>query len=420
MRDIRNITAEAVQLLKEMVAIKSPSFGEDAVCSHISAWFTDRGICHKRIGNNIVAEHITNLPGPVLLLCAHIDTVTAGEDWDFDPYNPDYKKAAEIISDSLRMNSYDYAEIASCCLQSEDIVAGLGSNDDGASVVAMIAAYRYFVERSFASLRMTEEELRMTNEELRMTDEELRMTEEKLRMTEEGTPNLVLVLTCEEERSGKGGMTRLWPDVLAKLEASQKYAIIGEPTGMKAATSERGLLVIDAEAKGKSGHAARNEGENAIYIALEDIEKLRNHEFSRISPRMGKVNLNVTQVNAGTAHNVIPDRCTFVIDIRPTEQYTNEEILTELQSICRSTLTARNLTNRSSATYPDSPLQKAAETLGIETFSSPTTSDWMRIGCDAIKMGPGDSSRSHKRNEFVTVEEIGKGIRTYIEFINKL
>ena len=392
MKDIRNITAEAVQLLKEMVAIKSPSFGEDAVCSHISGWLTDKGISHKRIGNNIVAEHITNLPGPVLLLCAHIDTVTAGEDWDFDPYNPDYKKAAEIISDSLRMNRYDYAEIASCCLQSEDIVAGLGSNDDGASVVAMIAAYRYFVERSFASLRMTEE----------------------------GTPNLVLVLTCEEERSGKGGMTRLWPDVLAKLETSQKYAIIGEPTGMKAATSERGLLVIDAEAKGKSGHAARNEGENAIYIALEDIEKLRRHEFSRISPRMGKVNLNVTQVNAGTAHNVIPDRCTFVIDIRPTEQYTNEEILTELQSICRSTLTARNLTNRSSATYPDSPLLKAAETLGIETFSSPTTSDWMRIGCDAIKMGPGDSSRSHKRNEFVTVEEIGKGIRTYIEFINKL
>jgi len=410
MSDIRNITAEAVQLLKEMVAIKSPSFGEDAVCSHISGWLTDKGLSHKRIGNNIVAEHITNLPGPVLLLCAHIDTVTAGEDWDFDPYNPDYKKAAEIISDSLRMNRYDYAEIdtksPSYCLHSEDIVAGLGSNDDGASVVAMIAAYRYFVERSFASLRMTKEKLSMT--------------EEKRRMTEKGTPNLVLVLTCEEERSGKGGMTRLWPDVLAKLETSQKYAIIGEPTGMKAATSERGLLVIDAEAKGKSGHAARNEGENAIYIALEDIEKLRNHEFSRISPRMGKVNLNVTQVNAGTAHNVIPDRCTFVIDIRPTEQYTNEEILTELQSICRSTLTARNLTNLSSATYPDSPLLKAAETLGIETFSSPTTSDWMRIGCDAIKMGPGDSSRSHKRNEFVTVEEIGKGIRTYIEFINKL
>ena len=413
MMDIRNITAEAVQLLKEMVAIKSPSFGEDAVCSHISAWFTDRGICHKRIGNNIVAEHITDISSPVLLLCAHIDTVTAGEDWNFDPYNPDYKKAAEIIRDSLSMSRTNYAEIASCGLQSDDIVAGLGSNDDGASVVAMIAVYRYFVERSFASLRMTEERLRMTEEEGRRSGDMLERTEERV-------PNLVLVLTCEEERSGKGGMTRLWPDVLAKLEASQKYAIIGEPTGMKAATSERGLLVIDAEAKGKSGHAARNEGENAIYIALEDIERLRNHEFSRISPRMGKVSLNVTQVNAGTAHNVIPDRCTFVTDIRPTEQYTNEEILTELRSICRSTLTARNLTNRSSATYPDSPLQKAVERLGIETFSSPTTSDWMRIGCDAIKMGPGNSSRSHKRNEFVLVSEIRNGIRTYIEFINTI
>jgi len=379
--DIRNITAEAVQLLKEMVAIKSPSFGEDAVCSHISGWLTDKGISHKRIGNNIVAEHITDPDRPVLMLCAHIDTVSPSPDYSFDPYEPDYERAAEVISGILEQE-----------MRPEEIVAGLGSNDDGASVVAMIAVYRYFVERSFASLRMTDE----------------------------GAPNLVLALTCEEERSGKGGMTQLWPDVLAKLETSQKYAIIGEPTGMKAATSERGLLVIDAEAKGKSGHAARNEGENAIYIALEDIEKLRNHEFSRISQRMGKVSLNVTQVNAGTAHNVIPDRCTFVIDIRPTEQYTNEEILEELQSICRSTLIARNLTNRSSATYPDSPLQKAAEKLGIETFSSPTTSDWMRIGCDAIKMGPGESQRSHKKDEFVTVEEIENSIRTYIEFINNL
>ena len=385
MKDIRNMTAEAVQLLKEMVAIKSPSFGEDAVCSHISGWLTDKGISHKRIGNNIVAEHIT-VPGrPILMLCAHIDTVSPSPDYSFDPYEPDYERAAEVISGILERQ-----------ILPEDIVAGLGSNDDGASVVAMIAAYRYFVDRSFASLRMTEE---------------------KLRMREDGAPNLVLALTCEEERSGKGGMTRLWPDVLAKLEASQKYAIIGEPTGMKAATSERGLLVIDAEAKGKSGHAARNEGENAIYIALEDIERLRNHEFSRISPRMGKVNLNVTQVNAGTAHNVIPDRCTFVTDIRPTEQYTNEDILIELRSICRSTLTARNLTNRSSATYPDSPLQKAAERLGIETFSSPTTSDWMRIGCDAIKMGPGQSSRSHRKDEFVFVKEIEEAIKTYIDFI---
>jgi acetylornithine deacetylase len=189
---------------------------------------------------------------------------------------------------------------------------------------------------------------------------------------------------------------------------------------MRAATSERGLLVIDATAHGVSGHAARNEGVNAINIALEDIARLQKHEFVKISPRMGKVNLNVTQINAGTAHNVIPDTCTFVIDIRPTEQYTNEEILDELQSICTSELKPRNLSNRSSATHEDSPLQKTAESLGIETFSSPTTSDWMRIDCDAIKMGPGDSARSHRKDEFVYLKEIEEGIKTYIRFIETL
>ena len=228
--------------------------------------------------------------------------------------------------------------------------------------------------------------------------------------------NLILVLTCEEERSGKNGMTGLWP----VLEQKVDYALIGEPTGMKAATAERGLLVIDATAHGISGHAARNEGENALYIALDDISRLRSFEFSRVSPRMGKVNLNVTQISAGTAHNVVPDRCDFVIDIRPTEQYTNEEILQELQASCRSDLKPRNLANRSSATFSGSPLQKVAETLGIETFSSPTTSDWMRISCDAIKIGPGDSSRSHRRNEYVFIDEIRNGIETYIEFINNL
>ena len=227
--------------------------------------------------------------------------------------------------------------------------------------------------------------------------------------------NLILVLSCEEERSGLNGMTGLWPQIKDKVD----YAIVGEPTGMKAATAERGLLVIDATAHGVSGHAARNEGINAIDIAVEDIQTLKSHVFDRISPRMGKVNLNVTQINAGTAHNVIPDTCTFVIDIRPTEQYTNEEILKELQAVCKSDLKPRNLSNRSSATREDSPLQRTAEEMGIGTFSSPTTSDWMRIDCDAIKMGPGESSRSHKKDEFVFVKEIEEGIRTYIDYIEK-
>ena len=355
--DINKLTAEAVELLKEMIAIPSPSFHEDAVCSHISNWMTARGIEHERIDNNIIAEHIVNPESPTLMLCAHMDTVDPCEGYSFDPYNPE--------------NTPD------------GMVQGLGSNDDGASAVSMIAAYRYFSQADNTVLENI---------------------------------NLTLVLTCEEERSGKGGMTGLWSKRLNRID----HAIVGEPTGMKAATSERGLLVIDATAHGVSGHTARNEGKNALYIALEDIERLRNHVFSKVSPKMGKVNLNVTEINAGSAHNVIPDRCDFVIDIRPTEQYTNEEILQELQSICESELNPRNLANRSSATKEGSPLQQIAEQMGIETFSSATTSDWMRITCDAIKMGPGESQRSHRKDEYVTIDEIEEGIEKYIRFIRAI
>lgn len=352
-KNIEKLTAEAVELLREMVAIPSPSFHEDAVCSHISNWLTAKGVEHERVGNNIIAEHIVDPSKPTLMLCAHIDTVVPCEGYTFDPYKPE-----------------------NC---PTDMIQGLGSNDDGASAVAMIAAFRFFGTRTTI-------------------------------------PNITLVLTCEEERSGKGGMTGLWGKRLNRID----YAIVGEPTGMKAATSERGLLVIDATAHGLSGHAARNEGKNALYIALEDIERLRKHEFTKVSPKMGRVNLNVTQIYAGSAHNVIPDRCDFVIDIRPTEQYSNEEILQELQEICESELKPRNLANRSSATKEDSPLQKTAERMGIETFSSATTSDWMRITCDAIKMGPGESTRSHRKDEFVYIDEVRNAIEIYIEFIEKI
>lgn len=352
-KNIEKLTAEAVELLREMVAIPSPSFHEDAVCSHISNWLTAKGVEHERVGNNIIAEHIVDPSKPTLMLCAHIDTVDPCEGYTFDPYKPE-----------------------NC---PTDMIQGLGSNDDGASAVSMIAAFRFFGTRTTI-------------------------------------PNITLVLTCEEERSGKGGMTGLWGKRLNRID----YAIVGEPTGMKAATSERGLLVIDATAHGVSGHAARNEGKNALYIALEDIERLRKHEFTKVSPKMGRVNLNVTQIYAGSAHNVIPDRCDFVIDIRPTEQYSNVEILQELQAICESELKPRNLANRSSATKEDSPLQKTAERMGIETFSSATTSDWMRITCDAIKMGPGESTRSHRKDEFVYIDEVRNAIEIYIEFIEKL
>ncbi len=403
---IQSLTDESVALLKEMIAVPSPSFSEDAVCTHICNWLTDKQINHKRTGNNIIAEHIVDPARPTLMLCAHIDTVAPCEGYVFDPYTPDYEIAAKVIGEAIGRH-----------YRPDEIVAGLGSNDDGASAVAMIAAYRYFCGlRPFMGRGHGMHD--NPSHSVVVGPSPCGQGGSTVMHTMPPAPecNLTLVLTCEEERSGKDGMTSLWPMRLSQID----YAIVGEPTGMKAATSERGLLVIDATAHGISGHAARNEGKNAIYIALEDIEKIRNHKFSKVSPRMGEVNINVTQINAGTAHNVIPDRCDFVIDIRPTEQYTNEEILQELQGICQSELRPRNLSNRSSATAEGSPLQKAAESLGIETFSSPTTSDWMKITCDAVKMGPGESSRSHRRNEFILVSEIRNAIETYIDYINNI
>ena len=362
-KDINILTSEAALLLKEIIAIPSTSFNEDEVCSHLCKWMSSKGLVYQRRGNNIITrlseqnevdkEAFVNKP--TLMLCAHIDTVEPSKEYTFDPYTPDYEHLPE------------------------GMIAGLGSNDDGASVVSMIATFRHFMEAG-------------------------------------ANTDILLVLTCEEERSGANGMTGLWNELKDVVD----MAIVGEPTGMKAAISERGLLVIDGTAHGISGHAARNEGKNALYIALEDIDKLRNYSFENVSPRMGKVNLNVTQINAGTAHNVIPDRCSFVVDIRPNEMYDNEEILNQLQQICQSELKARNLTNRSSATYEGSLLLKTIEEAGVETFSSPTTSDWMRISCDAIKMGPGDSSRSHRKDEFVFIGEIDNAISTYINLIERL
>lgn len=346
--------SDSVNLLRDMVRIPSESFGEEQVCSLICERLSQWGIRFRRVGCNILAfNERFDSSKPSLALDAHIDTVPAAASYTRDPLDPG---------------------------DDPDVVYGLGSNDDGGSVVAMIAALR--------------------------------------QLDAEGFPgNVVLVLSSEEERSGPDGARLVYGPEGSEEAASVRWVIVGEPTGMKAATSERGLLVLDGEAVGVSGHAARNEGVNALYIALDDIAALRSHEFIRVSPSMGKVMLNVTQIEAGTAHNVIPDSCRFVVDIRPTEQYTGEEILSELQGLCRSRLTPRNLSNRSSATRQGSPLEKTALQMGIETFSSPTTSNWMRTGRDSIKMGPGDSARSHRADEYIFVKEINEGAEKYVKFV---
>lgn len=387
---------ESVMLLKEMIAIPSLSFREEDVSRHISSFLDGCGIAHIRLCNNIIAVNKRYcIQKKTLMLCAHMDTVEPCAGYDFDPYSPEQSEAAAAVNRQIRESG---AGKSGCMdIVPEKLVPGLGANDDGASAVCMTAAFRHFYGSELPF-------------------------------------NLMLVLSAEEERSGAEGMRLVWENLERGLTLpcpgdpadeirtahvrTPNYAIVGEPTGMKAAIAERGLLVIDGLSEGTAGHAARGEGVNALYIALDDILKLREFRFGKRSPLMGDVRLNVTQINAGTAHNVIPDKCSFVVDIRPTEQYGNKEILDMLQEICRSTLTARNLKNRSSATRKGSPLAVCAEESGIETFVSPTTSDWMRIGCDAIKMGPGDSSRSHRKNEYVTTDEIREGIMTYIRFIN--
>ena len=353
-----NLHEDSIQLLRRLVRIPSLSGQETAAAACVREALDAFGIASEEVNGNILALNRRFDPSkPTLALDAHLDTVPVNNGYTRDPYDSG---------------------------NDPEIIYGLGSNDDGGSVVSMIAAFRHFY-----SLQMP--------------------------------VNLMLVLSREEEVSGPDGTRWLFaPDGLFASGGKYpmpRWVIVGEPTGMKAATSERGLLVLDALAQGVSGHAARGEGVNALYIAHDDIAALRAHRFTRHSPRMGDVRLSVTQIEAGQAHNVIPDRCHFVVDIRPTEQYTNEEIVAELQALCKSKLTARNLLNRSSATAEGSPLLRAAEALGIETYSSPTTSDWMRIPVDAIKMGPGESARSHKADEYILAGEIVGGIDRYIDFI---
>lgn len=349
---------EYIGLLRQMVSIPSPSFEEKGVLELLCSFFDERNLPYRiERGNLIAICRGFDDSKKTLVLDAHIDTVPVSQGYTRDPFDPG--KDAQTVW-------------------------GLGANDDGGSVVSMIAAFRHFFDSQLSF-------------------------------------NLVLALTVEEERSGENGACYLYSadgPLGAEGELKADWVIVGEPTGMKAATSERGLLVLDGLAEGVSGHAARGEGVNALYIALDDIAALRNYKFERISPRMGEVAMNVTMISCGTAHNVIPDKCTFTVDIRPTEQYSNEEILSMLQQECRSSLKARNLSNRSSATKEDSPLLKTIEALGIETFSSPTTSDWMRIDADCIKMGPGESSRSHRSDEFIKISEIETAIQTYIKFIS--
>ncbi|UII23653.1 M20 family metallo-hydrolase [Fulvivirga ligni] len=255
---------------------------------------------------------------------------------------------------------------------------GLGSNDAGGPLVSLLATFLHFYDQEGLS------------------------------------HNLIYAATAEEEVSGKDGVESILPS-LGEID----LAIVGEPTSMDLAVSEKGLMVLDCVARGKAGHAARNEGENAIYKAIKDIEWFRKYEFAQVSPTLGPVHMNVTQVNAGTQHNVVPDECHFVVDVRLTDTYSHEEILQIISEHTSSEVTARSTRLKPSGISLEHPIVKIAIEKGMKTYGSPTMSDQALINAPSIKLGPGDSERSHSADEFIYVKQIEEGIDTYIDLLER-
>jgi acetylornithine deacetylase len=220
--------------------------------------------------------------------------------------------------------------------------------------------------------------------------------------------------SCEEEVSGQNGFSLALPE-LPKIDV----AIVGEPTGMQPAIAEKGLMVIDGVARGKSGHAARDEGVNAIYEALDDLMWLRNHKFRRRSLLLGPTKVTVTMINSGTQHNVVPDECHFVIDVRTNEFYQNEYLFNFLQShMKKCELTARSFRLSSSHIPVGHPLIQRCIKMGMSPYGSPTLSDQALMPFLSFKLGPGESSRSHSADEYIRISEIEHAIETYVSLIS--
>ncbi|GAA4376189.1 M20 family metallo-hydrolase [Hymenobacter koreensis] len=259
-----------------------------------------------------------------------------------------------------------------------DKLTGLGSNDAGASAVSLLATFLHFYEQELPY-------------------------------------NLICAITAEEEISGTDGVSSILP-LLGKID----LGIVGEPTQMDLAVAEKGLVVLDCVAHGKTGHAARNEGENALYKAVADIEWIRQYQFPEASPLLGPVKMTVTQVQAGSQHNVVPDRCTFVVDVRTNEFYSNEDVVRTVQAHVQSEVTPRSLRLNSSRISPEHPLVQRGVALGRKTFGSVTLSDQALMSFDTVKIGPGDSARSHTPDEYILLSEIRGGIREYVELLDGL
>ncbi|MEQ9591947.1 MAG: M20 family metallo-hydrolase [Cyclobacteriaceae bacterium] len=347
------INRAAIELLKELIAIPSYSKTEDNTADAIFNFIVDRGLSPQRLGNNIwITIRSFNKAKPTLLLNSHHDTVRPNDGYSRNPFAAD---------------------------EQDGKLYGLGSNDAGASLVSLLAAFLQLEPREDLSF------------------------------------NLVFAATAEEEISGEGGISSIWSD-LPKIDC----AIVGEPTGMEIAIAEKGLLVLDCVSHGVAGHAARDEGDNAIYKSLKDIEWFRTYEFPKISPTLGQVKMSVTTIAAGQAHNQVPDTCKFTVDCRVTDAYQLEEIVEIIKTHVSCEVSPRSVRLKPSGIERSHPLVVAGEKQGRKLYGSPTTSDQALIPVPSIKMGPGDSARSHMADEYVFVREIEEGIEGYVSLIENL
>ena len=346
------LTAEAVELLKLLVATPRTSRSEEAAATLFADFMAQRGFAPQREANNVwcTAEGYS-AERPTLLLNAHLDTVRAVSAWTRDPLLPSLEG---------------------------DRLYGLGTNDDGGSLVSLMEAF-------------------------------LALRGERLRF------NLIFSASAEEEVSGARGVEAALGE-MPHIDA----AIVGEPTALRAAVAEKGLMVIDFTAHGRAGHAARGEGINAIYKAVDDIERIRALRFGRTSPLLGDPKVTVTIIGAGTQHNVIPDRCTFTADVRSNEHYGNRELYDLITSLCESEAHARSFRLNSSGLSHDHPLYRRAVETGRSTFGSPTLSNQALMSFPSLKIGPGDSARSHSADEYIALSEIEEAIPFYIDFIRGL
>ena len=353
-KDVAILQANAIGLLKQLIATPSFSKEEDNSSSLIRTFLENKDVKTEQYLYNIWAKNkYFDENKPTILLNSHHDTVKPNKGYTLDPF---------------------------AAIEKDGKLFGLGSNDAGGSLVSLIATFLYFYDK------------------------------ENLKY------NIILAATAEEEISGHNGIEVLLPQ-LGKID----FAIVGEPTQMQMAVAEKGLMVLDCTANGKAGHAAREEGENSIYKAITDIEWFNSYKFDKVSDLLGPVKMSVTVIETDNkAHNVVPAQCKFVVDCRVNELYTFEEMLDIIKSNVQSEINPRSTRLRSSSIALNHPIVEAGLKTGRSYYGSPTTSDKALMNFPALKIGPGDSARSHTADEYIYIDEIKNGIELYIQLLNQL